>query len=339
MARRRGAAVAPKKPADDRLDRALAGSPVVDAHSDLLWQLLEADPAGFVEGRPDKHVDLARLREGRVGIQVLALFTPDGRFEHPVVRTLRMIDIAERLVVLCRGAATIARSAADLDAARAAGQVAFVLSIENGIAVLDRLELLRTYYRLGVRAIGLVWNGRNAIGDGVRETSSGGALTGFGREVVAEMERLGMVVDVSHLSRAGFWDVVTRTRRPFIASHSNARAVCDHVRNLDDEQVRAVAERGGVCGVAFETSFLATGRPATLDDVLRHVDHLVEVGGIDHVGFGSDFEGIEKTPSGLEHVGRYPALAAALLDRGHDVAAVRKLLGGNFERVFRGVLG
>jgi membrane dipeptidase len=321
--------------------------PVFDLHTDLLSKLLEEPLASFAEGRGEgdfRHYDLARMRAGSVGAVVWALYTRDDRDEHPVVRTLRMIDIAERLAAAHPQDLVLARRAGDVERARAEGKVAAVLSIENGVACLDRIELLRTYHRLGVRAVGLTWNGRNAIADGCGEEDAGGGLTAFGRAVVGEMARLGMIVDVSHLSEAGFWDVASRLEgRPFIASHSNARALCDHRRNLRDEQVRAVAKAGGVVGVNFWPPFVKAGAGrggATLDDVAAHVLALAErAGAVDHVAIGADYDGIDYAPSGLEDPSRFPALAEALLARGLSEPDVEKVFFGNFLRVFRAVCG
>jgi membrane dipeptidase len=335
----------------------MSARPVFDFHTDLLSRLLEEPLEGFATGRPQSgfvarhpelnfgHYDLPRMRAGGVRAVVWALYTEDGRGEDPVVRTLRMIDIAETLAARHGDAIALARTAADVERANAAGKVAAILSIENGIACLDRIELLRTYWRLGVRAMGLVWNGRNAIADGCGEEAAGGKLTAFGGAVVEEMKRLGMLVDVSHLSRAGFWDVAERMGgRPFIASHSNARALCDHRRNLDDEQIRALARSGGVVGVNFWSGFLngwsKMGDPAaTLDDVVRHVEGLVERAGIDHVGIGADYDGIGIAPVGLEDPSRFPVLAEALERRGFGAADLERIFFANFLRVFREVCG
>ncbi|HVY61724.1 MAG TPA: dipeptidase [Planctomycetota bacterium] len=320
---------------------------VFDFHSDLLSRLLEEPFEGFEKGRGEgecRQYTLERLKAGGVRAVVWALYTENERGEHPVVRTLRMIDIAHRLAERHADALALARTAAEVEAAGAAGKCAAILSIENGVACLDRLELLRTYHRLGVRAMGLVWNGRNAIADGCGEEAAGSKLTSFGRQVLDEMNRLGMLVDVSHLSVAGFWDVAERqaaARRPFIASHSNARALCDHRRNLDDEQIRAVARSGGVIGVNFYPSFIrAGGEGASIDDVVAHALALAEkAGGIEHVGIGADFDGISYGPRGLEDPSRYPALAAALAARGLSDADLEKVFFGNFLRVFRSVCG
>lgn len=320
--------------------------PVFDFHTDLCSCLLGEPFESFATGRSGdcKQYDKAKMRAGGVAAVVWALFTRDDRDEHPAVRTLRMIDVAERLCAEHADALLLARSAADVDRALAEGKTAAILSIENGVACLERIELLRTYHRLGVRAMGLTWNGRNAIADGCGEEGTGGKLTAFGRQVVDEMVRLRMLVDVSHLSEAGFWDVAERMgARPFIASHSNARALCDHRRNLRDEQIRAIARTGGVMGLNLWPPFLKAGAKrgeATIDDAVAHVLALAErAGSIDHVGIGADYDGIDHAPVGLEDPSRFPALAEALSRRGLSDGDIRKVFFENFLRVFRVVCG
>ncbi len=320
---------------------------VWDCHSDLLSKLLErpledflggASPAGGEAERPPLHCTLERLRAGRVRALVCALFTRDAAGEHPVVRTLRMIDIAHRLEHLSGGAVRVLPPEVPLASIEAAPDdtIWLVLSIENGIACLDRLELLRTYHRLGVRAMGLVWNGRNWIADGCGEEMSGGGLTAFGREVVAEMDRLGMRVDVSHLSESGFWDVMEHSRGPVIASHSNVRALTDHPRNLRDAQIRAIAERGGVIGLNFYPAFLARpGREAvTIEDLVAHALALLERAGEDAVGIGADFDGIPQGPAGAQDPSAFGRFAEALRAAGLSERQLDKLLWSNFRRVF-----
>jgi membrane dipeptidase len=318
---------------------------VWDCHSDVLSKLLDQPISRFVSGEgdgPELHCELAKLAAGGVGVQVCALFVRNADGEHPAMRTLRMIDIAHRLEDATGGRVRVVRTGEELDATVAAGGTALVLSIENGIACMKRMELLRTYHRLGVRAVGLVWNGRNFIADGCGEQDTGGGLTSFGREVVAEMERLGMLVDVSHLSESGFWDVLEHTSGPLIASHSNVRALCDHPRNLRDEQIRAVAERGGVIGVNFYPVFLRHGETVedtSIDDIVRHTVGLIERAGEDAVGMGSDYDGIPRGPRGAEDPSCYPALADALREAGLSQTQLDKVLWGNFRRVFGVVLG
>jgi membrane dipeptidase len=316
---------------------------VFDFHSDVLSRLLEEPIGGFVAGRGSghhRHYDLPRLESGNVRALVGALFTADARGEDPVVRTLRQIDNAYAVECATEGHVRLARTAGEIEAHAAAGRTALVLSIENGIAIADRLELLRVYHRLGVRAMGLVWNGRNAIADGCGEEGTGSKLTSFGRRVVEEMGRLGMLVDVSHISEAGFWDVLALARGPVIASHSNARRLCDHRRNLRDEQIAAIARSGGVVGVNACPSFVRSDRPSTIDDLCEHVLAIAAAAGsFDHVGIGADFDGIEFGPQGFEDPAAYPRLAERLAARGVGDADLEKLFHRNFLRVFRAVCG
>ncbi len=181
--------------------------------------------------------------------------------------------------------------------------------------------------------MGLTWNPSNALGDGALGRQHGG-LTDLGRSVLRRMEELGVVVDVSHLSEQSFWEALRSTRGPIIASHSNAAALHMHPRNLADEQLRAIAQRGGVVGVNFYAGFL--GAP-TLDRVLDHIDHLAKVMGVDHAALGADYDGIPQAPAGLEDVSKLPNLTAGLQRRGYTTEQIHKILGGNALRVFRQV--
>ncbi len=317
--------------------------PVFDFHSDVLSRLLDEPLDGFVRGRGPghhRHYDLARIEAGNVRALVGAIFTADARGEDPVVRALRQIENAFAIEAATGGRVTVARTAAEIEALAAAGRTALFLSIENGIACLDRIELLRVYWRLGVRAVGLVWNGRNAIGDGAGEDGTNSRLTSFGRRVVEEMGRLGMIVDVSHLNEPGFWDVMERARAPVIASHSNARRLCDHPRNLRDEQVAAIARSGGVVGLNACPSFLRGDRPPTIDDLVEHAFALAEAGGgWGCVGIGADFDGIEFGPLGFEDPAAFPRLAERLAARGVAGEDIERVFFGNFLRVVRAVCG
>jgi membrane dipeptidase len=193
---------------------------------------------------------------------------------------------------------------------------------------------------LGVRNIGLTWSLRNALADGVFEAQTGGGLTNYGRAVVKEMNRLGIVIDIAHLAPAGVRDVLELSEAPIIASHANACAVCDHTRNLTDEQLEGLARNDGVVGVTFVQSFIDP-QQATLARLLDHVDHIVRVAGIDHVGLGSDFDGYwgdDQMPE-IRDASDLPAITAGLLVRGYSEADVRKFLGENYLRVFRQVWG
>lgn len=312
---------------------------IVDAHCDTALRLAAGESL-TPSGQPSGHVDLPRLRAGGVGLQVFALWVDADRNKSGRLRRcIELLDAVKREVQRLSEDMQLILSPRDLDAAAAAGKVGVLLSVEDGAALEGSLAALRALYDLGVRALGLTWNGRNELADGVGVANGAGqGLTPFGREVVREMNRLGMVVDVSHLSEAGFWDVLEISAAPVIASHSNAKALCGHRRNLTDEQIKALAARGGVIGINFFPAFLSDSGQASLDDIVRHIDYIVSLVGPAHVGFGSDFDGISSTPAGVEDVSRMGAVVDALLARGYSDDDVRGIAGNNFLRVFRQVL-
>lgn len=310
---------------------------LVDAHVDTLTHLAQGERR-FASRSQSGHVDLPRLREGGVDVQFFAVFVePEYKPERSLPRCLHLLDVFYREVVSCPGVRLVT-SAGDLDGALRTGDLAAVLSLEGGEAIGTDLSVLRVLHRLGVRCVGLVWNQRNYLADGVSEERTGGGLTSVGVSVVAELNRLGMIVDVSHLTEPGFQDVLSVSTMPVIASHSNARAVCDHPRNLTDGQIRALAAKGGVMGINFCPAFVDADHPS-LERVVDHIDHVIQLVGPDHVGLGSDFDGIEAAVPGLDDVASYPRLTESLLSRGYGDNLVAKILGGNLLRLLRTVLG
>lgn len=309
---------------------------VVDAHADSVLDVV-AGRRRLTRRSPRGHVDFPRLREGGVDVQVFAHWVePEHKPDRALRRLLVLLDAFLAEVDAAGGTVVVVRSRSDLDAALAARRLAAVIGVEGGEVLHGSLEVLRILFRLGVRVLGLTWNDRNELADGVGEGQAAGGLTRLGVRVVQEMNRLGMVVDVAHLAERGFWDVLEASTRPVIASHAGCRALCDHPRNLSDAQLRGLAQHGGVVGICFYPDFLVPKREeATLRHVADHIDHAVQVAGPDHVGLGSDFDGIDRTPAGLEDVTRLPALTAELERRGYDEATLRKILGENFLRVFR----
>jgi membrane dipeptidase len=225
-----------------------------------------------------------------------------------------------------------------IDSALKSGKKAALLSIEGGHVLEGSISVLRLFYRLGVRCVTLTWNGRNEVADGVAERGTGGGLTEFGKKVVREMNRLGMLIDVSHLSEAGIRDVLSISEAPVIASHSNCYSICNHPRNLTDEQIVAIARKEGLIGINFYPEFLGKGE-ISLDTVIEHIEHVTSLVGVDYLGLGSDFDGIDKTPAGLEDVGKLPKLTERLLKRSYKEEDIRKILGKNFLRVLKRVLG
>ncbi len=315
---------------------------VIDAHCDTALLAAEGN-YDLAERHDTRHLDFPRMREGGVTAQIFAVFVEQRHLPAQATRrALQVIDAVYRQVESSQGSARLVTRAADIEAAKADGALGVILGLEGAEALEGDLGVLRTFHRLGVRNIGLTWNFRNQAADGVAEERTGGGLTTFGVALVEEMNRLGIVVDIAHLSPAGVEDVLTISQAPIIASHANARAVCDHRRNLTDAQLEKIARNGGVVGVTFVPPFVdGADGGATLQRVLDHVDHMVRVMGDDHVGLGSDFDGFfgEEGTAGLEDVSRMPAITAGLLERGYSEDSVQKILGGNFLRVFRQVMG
>ena len=317
------------------------GSIVIDGHCDTLGDVLDGTRTlgkRSILGQ----VDLPRLKEGGVTAQIFACFVPVDQYRRGATRhALQRIDTFFQALEAHPKDLMLATTAADIRKAKRAGKVAGILGLEGAEPIDDSIELLRSFYRLGVRNLGLTWNFRNDVADGVFEGESARGLTPFGVKVIEECNRLGILIDVSHLAPAGLEGVLRVSQQPIIASHSNAAAVCNNIRNLTDEQIEAIASRGGLIGVTFVPSFLTIPyHNATLDHVLDHIDHLVKTAGADHVMLGSDFDGMGTVvPKGLEDATCFPALTAGMLARGHSDATVRKILGLNFLRVFETVVG
>jgi len=322
--------------------------PVIDAHCDTLLKVSQAGRGHFSTGLPGTHVDLPRLEEAGVTAQFFACYVEPQYLPHRALeRALELVDHFYGEVEYAAGRLLPVTGHAGVLEAYGEGKVAGILSIEGGEVLQGDLAVLRALHRLGVRSLTLTWNFRNALADGVAEARTGGGLTRFGVEVVREMGRLGMLVDVSHLSEAGFWHVLEEAPGAVVASHSNARSVCDHPRNLTDDQIRALAAKGGVMGLNLCPALLTReadkvgpdGRSvgATLADALDHVDHVVSLVGPEHLGLGMDYDGIVHTPVGLEDVSKLPFLVSGMLERGHSPEIVRGILGGNLLGVMREV--
>ena len=311
---------------------------VVDAHNDTLSRMKEAG-MDFCQRQTVTHSDLPRLVEAGINLQVLAMFAaPNANKSITLQKILSYVEYALRCIDNDSRLALVKTKDDLVDLTTESAKLRVILGVEGGDCLGGELWILRLLLRLGVRLLTLTWSNRNALADGVWEARSQGGLTTFGHEVVREMENLGMMIDVSHLSPAGFWDVARVVTGPFIASHSNARAICSHERNLTDEQARSVADHGGVIGVNFCQPHLTDSGSATIDDVVRHIEHFWNVAGEEHVGLGTDYDGIDAPPAGLEDVTCLPQLVAELQRRGHRVGRLEKLIGGNFLRAFEAVL-
>lgn len=311
---------------------------IVDAHCDTIWAAPKQE-RDFTRRCDRGHLDIPRLQEAGVVLQFFALFSDPAHGSHGYIRkALQMLDAFYQAVNKAESLWPLFWRH-QIERVRSGHGVAGLLAIEGGEALGGSVEVLRCFYRLGVRSVGLTWNGRNELADGQMETGSGGGLTRAGVEIVAEMERLGMLIDVSHLSDHGFWHVLEVTTGPVIASHSNARGQCNHLRNLTDEQIRALAQRGGFIGINFVPEFLREGGKAQIDDIIRHIDHMASVvGNTAHIGIGSDFDGVAELPAGIEHVGDLPRIAEALARHGYADADIRGIMGENILRVLEMVL-
>ncbi len=300
---------------------------VADLHADVLCKMLEfpgsrwgaADQAWPFDVTPD------RLRQSGVELQVFPIYLPDTIPCNPE-SVFRAAELFWSEVLTVSGMKLIRRTG-DIEITLREGRIGAILSLEGADGLQGNIWALHLLYRLGLRLLGPTWNHANWACDGALEPRGAG-FTKAGRQLVTECESLGILLDVSHLSDRGFWDLAELARRPFFASHSNARSIKDNPRNLTDPQIQAIISSQGIIGLTFVPWFVIAPEPATIDDFLRHVEHVCALGGADHIAFGSDFDGISRHVQGLEHPGKYPDLAEALLKR-YPEDVVKGFMGGN----------
>lgn len=377
-------AVAVAQPAPSARDRAVAervltAVPLIDGHNDLPWAIRNAkgaprDVDAYDLRKPTPgHTDLARLAAGRVGGQFWSVYIPGNIRDSGFARVqLEQIDIARRVIARYPERLRFATTAAQVRAAFAAGRIGSLLGMEGGHAIENSLGALRAYYDAGVRYMTLTHNQTLDWADAATDSAKRGGLTPFGREVVREMNRLGMLVDLSHVAPSVMSQALDVSAAPVIFSHSSARGIADHPRNVPDSILARLPKNGGVVMVTFVPGFVSpsliawnrtraakaaelrrgmagdttaarreleawlAANPApkaTLADVADHVDHVRKIAGVDHVGLGGDFDGIDTVIEGLEDVSKYPGLFAELSRRGWTEAELRKLAGENILRV------
>lgn len=310
----------------------------VDAHCDTITKIMNEE-TGLLSNQC--HLDLQRLKKAANlhWVQFFAAFiNPQYNQAYALKRALQIIDKIYEEAYLNKHVMMICRNYNDIKHAARNNLIAAIISIEGGEALQGDISVLRCLYRLGVRSICLTWNNRNEIADGVADDITCGGLTRFGRKVVKEMNSLGMLIDVSHIAEKGFWDVIETTQSPIIASHSNARKICNHQRNLTDEQILAIKKNGGVIGINLYPYFLNNSEKASLADVIKHIEHISSLAGCDHVGIGADFDGIDITPSDITGVQDIPLIINELLKLNYSQESVKKIAGGNFIRVIKQVL-
>jgi membrane dipeptidase len=362
-----------------RVTALLERQPVLDGHNDLLWAAREAvgydfDRLDIGAGTPTTHTDIPRLRRGGVGAQFWSVFVPASLTgDDAVSATLEQVDAGHQMVARYAAELAFARTADDVEAAWASGRIASLLGAEGGHSINCSLATLRMLHVLGVRYLTLTHNANVPWADSATDEPVVGGLSRFGVEVVREMNRIGMLVDLSHVSADTMRDALRASEVPVILSHSSARAVCDSPRNAPDDVLEALRDNGGLCMVTFVPKFVnpeaaawhaqavaeaaAQGiaqadaaafspfyreyrartpePPATLEDVVRHCEHIREVAGIDHIGVGGDYDGVEVLPQGMEDVTAYPRLLEALAQRGWSDDDLARLTSGNVLRVMR----
>ena len=358
--------------------------PLIDGHNDLPWQYRnKANRAlsklDITQNQPELHTDIQRLRDGGLGGQFWSVFvSTDMKPDEYVRATMEQIDVVYNMLRLYPDTFQLALTADDVEEAFNAGKIASMIGIEGGHSIDSSLGALRMFYRLGVRYMTLTHSRNIPWADSCTDVVQSHGLSEFGKEVVREMNRLGMLVDLSHVSPDTMRDAFDSVDAPAIFSHSSARALTDHRRNVPDDVLRRVPENGGVVMVSFVPAFVsqevnehtqkrdavreslrsqpnssdesvseglkqwddANPEPrAALSDVADHIDHIREVAGIDHIGIGADFDGIQTVPLGLEDVSKYPMLTAELIRREYSDEDILKILGRNVLRVMRDVEG
>lgn len=315
---------------------------VADCHADILSKLLDLDDdsVSLCDSYPDHHIDLPRIKEGGLKLQIFSIFTMPYEFGHyGAVRSLRMMEMFRNDIRRFPDKFALIETKRDLAQMEHGDKELYgIFSMEGASPLCGDIKMLEVFYRQGLRAIGLTWNHRNELADGLGVESNYG-LTPFGRQVIKRMNELGMVVDLAHINPTGFWEAVELSSAPVIASHANAKALCSHRRNLDDEQLKALKDKNGLIGICFAGGFLVEDETtATLEDALRHIDYICELIGPEHVAFGSDYDGIVHTPKGLEDVSTFKALLGALKSRGYSQEALEKMAFRNVLRVYNQVL-
>jgi membrane dipeptidase len=362
-----------------RISALLERHPVIDGHNDLLWEAREQvgydfDRLDIEAGGTPTHTDLPRLAQGGVGGQFWSVFVPASLAgDDAVSATLEQIDAGHQMVARYAGRLAFARTADDVATAWESGRIASLLGAEGGHSINNSLATLRMLHVLGVRYLTLTHNSNVDWADSATDVPVHQGLSAFGVEVVREMNRIGMLVDLSHVSPDTMRDALRVAEVPAIFSHSSARAVCDSPRNAPDDVLELLRDNNGVCMVTFVPTFVSPEAAAwrqelndvaatqgitpadaaayttfyddyshtnptpkaTLADVVRHVEHVREVAGVDHVGLGGDYDGVATLPEGLEDVTGYPRLLAALADRGWSDEDLGKLTSGNILRVMR----
>ena len=314
---------------------------LIDMHCDTFWLMMRTQGIGLQKN--DLCIDIEKMKAAGSMAQFFASFIHMSGFEggnaveEAYQHALDMIAYGKAELAKCSDSIAIARNYDELIANCDSGKMSAILTVEEGGIINGKMEYLEELYRQGIRLITLTWNYENSIGfPNSREPElMNRGLKPFGIEVVRRMNELGMLIDVSHLSDGGFWDVVRYSTKPFVASHSNARVLCSHPRNLTDEMIKALAEKGGVAGVNFYPYFLRESGKATVEDIAEHLWHMYQVGSEDVIAFGTDFDGFDEGELDITHMGEMNLVYDAIRKRGFTERQMDKLLGENILRVLR----
>ncbi len=325
-----------------------AAGMLFDGHNDLPWEIRDKGNSSFdtldiSKPQPTLHTDIPRLRQGGLKAQFWSVFVPaeHDKTGDALLQTLHQISIVKIMMQRYPETFEFASTASDIERIVKSGKVASMMGIEGGYSIEDELSNLQRLYDEGCRYMTLTHSRSLKWADSATDEPVSHGLSDFGKDVVLEMNRLGMLVDLSHVSPETMKAALATTKAPVIFSHSSARAICDHPRNVPDEVLPLVAKNGGVVMVNFFSAFIVPTARLKLDkeargslhDVVDHIDHLVKVAGIDHVGIGSDYDGVPRLPEQLESVASYPLITQELLNRGYDKESIHKILGGNVMRV------
>ncbi len=343
---------------------------VIDTHSDLTSRIVD-EGVDIGKRLPDGHQDIPRMQAGGLDAQFFSVYVAAKYAEKGgPKRALQMMDAVYRAVEKYPDKLQLAVCVSDVYRAVAHGRIAALMGLEGGHGLQNSLEVLRMFYRMGIRYVTLTHSNTNDWADSSTDQPKWGGLNELGEKIVREMNRIGMMVDISHVSDDTFWDVIRISKAPVIASHSSCRAIANMPRNMSDEMIKALAKNGGVIMINFASSFLNPQwgertnyilqqirdkyhgdfgmwdkmwnemnaknpvPPATLDDLINNIDHVVKLVGPDYVGLGSDFDGVSNLPVGMEDVSKLPWITYKLLQRGYSEEDILKILGGNILRVF-----
>lgn len=321
-----------------------------DGHNDLPWEIREKGNSSFdvidiSRDQPTLHTDIARLKKGGVKAQFWSVYVP-AEFDKTgdaLSQTLHQISIVKSMMKRYPQEFELASTAEDIQRIVASGKIASMMGVEGGYSIENEISNLQRLYDEGCRYMTLTHSKSLRWADSATDEPKVNGLSNFGRDVILEMNRLGMLVDLSHVSPETMRQSLATTKAPVIFSHSSARELTDHARNVPDDVLRLMPRNGGLVMVNFFSAFIAPTEilkkhreaRGTLHDVVDHIDHIVKVAGIDHVGIGSDFDGVPRLPQQLESVATYPLITQELLNRGYDPESIHKILGGNMMRVLR----